>query len=154
MKEFDKEYLLKETRVKNWIVAVVKEEIDANLAESLHSGVVLCHLMLKLDSTLIPSINYGGTNAGYKYRENIEFFVQALEEYGIPQNYCFHPADLIKQKNMPKVIDSLIALAEKAKQNGYPISIAPVESTKIPDEESLSDAHKLLLRKVLFIFYH
>ena len=142
------EYLQKEALVRKWLEDVLRDDLKADLSEALASGIALCHVMLKLDQTLIPSIHYAGENTAYKYRENLEFFVQAMEEYGVPQQKCFHPSDLTRQRNMPKVITSLIELARLAETKNFRVVLPPEDSIPLVDRETLSDTHKKLLLKV------
>jgi hypothetical protein len=98
--------------------------------------------MMAIDSTSIPHYHkdthdtpakirvHSSRNFPKLFQENVFFFREACEEFGVPKQNLFFEADLLEAKNMVKVLDCLDSLAECAVKKGFPI---PVE--RIPDED-------------------
>lgn len=85
--------------VRLWIedVLEINGKLDEDLLVSLRSGVFLCYLMLELEERSIPRIQEN-TEHQFKQKENILFFLQAVEDYGVPKYRLFNPADLWDKK--------------------------------------------------------
>jgi len=76
------------------------------LALLLRDGVILCQLMLVLREKSIPRINTGVPilRMQFKRRENIQFFLDACTENGIPAFSLFFVSDLEEEKDPLKVM--------------------------------------------------
>ncbi len=106
-------FLTKQAEAKRWVEAVQQEKLPTpELFDALHDGSVLCNVMLHLDPDSIPRINMNAQ--GRKAAENVAFFLEAAREYGVPRSCLFLPEDLLDQKDMLRVIDSIHILADIA----------------------------------------
>eukprot|EP00339_Tiarina_fusa_P015969 CAMPEP_0117041766 /NCGR_PEP_ID=MMETSP0472-20121206/29138_1 /TAXON_ID=693140 ORGANISM="Tiarina fusus, Strain LIS" /NCGR_SAMPLE_ID=MMETSP0472 /ASSEMBLY_ACC=CAM_ASM_000603 /LENGTH=204 /DNA_ID=CAMNT_0004752847 /DNA_START=22 /DNA_END=637 /DNA_ORIENTATION=+ len=109
-----------EREVIDWINALVP---GSNLApraihEPLKSGVVLCNLANKISPGIVRKINNG--KMPFIQMENINAFLVACKQLGVPDTDLFMTVDLYEAKNMPQVIQTLHALGRHAqKVRGY-----------------------------------
>lgn len=62
-----------------------------------------------LENDSIPRIQED-TTIEFKLRENIDFFLEAVDDYGVPRCNRFQVIDLFKNENMPKVTIFLLFL--------------------------------------------
>jgi hypothetical protein len=69
--------------------------------------------MSQLDPRLIPII-YSAAPSPFQQRENIDLFLAACEEYGMPRHGLFSTNDLFFGTSMASVVDSLCSLAALA----------------------------------------
>jgi len=76
----------------------------------LHDGVILCQLILVLREKSIPRINTGVPilRMQFKRRENIQFFLDACTENGIPAFSLFFVSDLEEEKDPLKVMYAML----------------------------------------------
>ncbi|KAL6070964.1 RhoGEF domain containing protein [Balamuthia mandrillaris] len=116
-------YLLRELALKKWLTEVLQDSCkDLALLSSsqtplqtlLKDGTILCHTMLKLKEGSIPRVHPKGA-PGFKQRENIMFFLQALQhELHFPSHDLFAIGDLYESNNFLKVLTTLEVLADTA----------------------------------------
>jgi hypothetical protein len=66
--------------------------------------------MNKLQPGSIPKI--ATTGGQFKVIENINKFQDAIKKYGVPDIDDFKPVDLYEGKNIPKVIQCIMALGQ------------------------------------------
>lgn len=59
--------------------------LRADLHPQLKRGVILCYLMKQIDENAIPRIQES-TDTPFKLKENISFFLEAVEDYGVPKH--------------------------------------------------------------------
>jgi hypothetical protein len=52
-------------------------------------------------------------------KENVFFFIEATRVYGVSRDKLFTEDDLCKERNIPKVIECLEALSERARVKGF-----------------------------------
>jgi RhoGEF domain/Calponin homology (CH) domain/IQ calmodulin-binding motif len=113
----------REWRIKKWIELVlegeVKIDVNGGLSRSdggeecatgiisrLQDGIVLCKLLSKMKERSIPTI-HENTSFRFKMRENVVFFVAALEECGVNRYDLFAVPDLHQGKNSVRVLETL-----------------------------------------------
>lgn len=68
----------------------------------LKDGVLLCRVMLTLKPNSVPKIHE--EKAEFRRKENLFFFLEALDENDFPSKKKFTVADLIEEKNLVKVL--------------------------------------------------
>jgi hypothetical protein len=78
----------------------------------------------------------GGTicNA-FKLKENISFFINAVEEYGVPRHRLFQASDLVENLNFYRVLECLEDLAT--------LFTAETEGTTLPPQKVLSQRNSM-----------
>lgn len=105
-----------ERAVLQWVYDVLGEPVPEGVAyeDALKDGVALCKLMNKLNPSANIKFNTG--NQSYKLMENIDKFLKACQEYGVPHDKLFPTVALFEKKNVAEVTGGLIALA-RAVQN-------------------------------------
>ncbi|KAL1139357.1 hypothetical protein AAG570_006341, partial [Ranatra chinensis] len=120
-----------EQEVLDWIEKVLGEKLPNQPYEDvLKDGVVLCHLMNKLQPNSIKKIQNKGTN--FQLMENIQRFQAAAKKYGVPEEEIFQTADLFERRNIPQVTLSLYALARLTQK--HPEYNGPSLGPKMADE--------------------
>lgn len=117
-------FLLLQQAVRNWIEESLEVPLDKeDLLEALRNGVVLCYLMQEIDPPSIPKIQENTTQA-FKLKENIEFFLAAANDLGVPRPKLFLFNDLFEAKNVVNVVDCLAELAKRAhEQHGFGVAL-------------------------------
>eukprot|EP00727_Mastigamoeba_balamuthi_P012399 m51a1_g7782 hypothetical protein (1253) ;mRNA; f:227088-233128 len=93
------EHLATLRAVRLWIEEVLSIRLGEDLLGALRTGVVLCYLAREVDGACIPQV-HGETSTPFRLRENIMFFLAAMEE-------------------LPRVVDCLAAFAREAQRRGY-----------------------------------
>lgn len=142
------DYLVRETQIRTWFEKVLKTKFTSlDLSEILYSGYYLCELMLCLDPKSIPRVHGEGC-ASFLLRENVEFFIQGMQEYGVPQSTCFRATDLINKRNMNLVFTSLIKLSDIAESKNFPILLPPLETINPPTLSSLTPSHQRIIKNL------
>lgn len=92
-----------------WIFAILGEPVpNAPFENILQDGTVLCRLMNKLSPGIVPKINTSGGQ--FKMMENINNFLNAIKEYGVPIQDLFQTADLYEKKQLSQISTTLFAL--------------------------------------------
>jgi len=99
-----------ETRVVTWIEEVTSERRgEQSTAHWLSSGLVLCRLVNKIVPGLIKE-NQGASQSCMI--ENIRRFLQVAQSFGLHEDQLFEPFDIIKHRDMFKVVMAIRAFAE------------------------------------------
>jgi len=100
-----------EEMVVEWIEQMTGESKGSlSTAEWLRSGQILCGLVNKIKPRLIK---VGKMLSPHHKKENIKKFLKvAARDFGLPKRSLFSPADLYEEKNMARVVVSVLALAE------------------------------------------
>jgi len=94
----------------DWIYEVIGEAApEGTFEDTLRDGVALCKLINKLRTGSVDKIATGGS--GYVMMENINKFIKAAQDYGVPHDQLFRTVDLYEKKNIPEVTGGIIALA-------------------------------------------
>eukprot|EP01156_Anaeramoeba_ignava_P018408 Anaeramoba_ignava/a91669_87.p1 GENE.a91669_87~~a91669_87.p1 ORF type:complete len:543 (-),score=208.92 a91669_87:58-1686(-) len=126
------QYLCQSAAILKWISLVLEIDFftkdlfeDWNqgknnvLASLLKDGTILCQLINKIKPGTIQ--NYHGSRMCQTNKflslENIMFFINSSKKFGVDQSILFQPTDLYEEKNMPKVIYTILALANCVLEN-------------------------------------
>jgi len=100
-----------------WIESVLGHEFPANTTfhQALRDGIYLCNLLNKLkpNSCKPPKIPKPGQLGSFVMMENINQFLQALDELGFNPLDKFVTVDLYEAKNMLQVLQCLDILRSK-----------------------------------------
>eukprot|EP01132_Coremiostelium_polycephalum_P002674 gene2674-3317_t len=121
-----KQFLRTEILVKEWIEEVLQIKISLNLYESLRNGIVLCYLVNAIENNVVPVIQEN-TTVAFKLKENVNFFLMALEEIGVPKHKRFQLNDLFEGENLVRVVECLATLAKIAVDKGFSIAMKPID---------------------------
>ena len=107
-----------EEQCKEWIEDVLDTplEDDEGLGEVLRSGVLLCELVNRLAPGSVGKISQSAMP--FPQRENIQAFIGAVRELGIPDRENFDTGDLFEQSNMKQVLITMRSLGRAA--YGFP----------------------------------
>merc|ERR1712055_980158 len=100
-----------ELLVQKWISEVLGQPDlfeDALYEEVLKSGIIICHLMNKINPGCIRKINEKGSN--FKMMENISKFHEACKDYGVDEADIFQTNDLAEKRDMGSVTNTMFAL--------------------------------------------
>ncbi|OAG29594.1 Ras GTPase-activating-like protein IQGAP2/3 [Nematocida displodere] len=105
------EYLCHLEEAKVWLQKEIGEEISAEVfEESLRDGVFLAKLVRNFYPKLVEKI-FEDKTLQYRHTDNINAFFRFTKEVGLPFVFLFELVDLYEQKNIPKVIYCIHALA-------------------------------------------
>ncbi len=123
------EFIRKQRAVKIWIEAVlnINGKLDQDLQKSLQSGVILCYLMLEIEERSIPRIQEN-TEALFKLKENVSFFLSAIKDYGVPMQKLFTPSDL-EGASIVNIVECLYTLAKIAESKNFRVPMLVVPNT-------------------------
>jgi len=134
------EFLNIQKAVRLWVDETLDIKIDEDLLKALNNGIVLCYLMKAIDPNSIPTIQEN-TKQVFKLKENISFFLTAVEEYGVPKHQLFLVQDLWERKNIVNVVLCLAALAQKAEEKGFKPTLKPIKDD--PTRRPKLDPHEM-----------
>jgi hypothetical protein len=112
------EFINLQKAVKQWIEEVLSIKLQDDLHPQLKRGVILCYLMKQIEENAIPRIQES-TDTPFKLKENISFFLEAVEDFGVPKHKIFLVDDLWENKSIVNVVICLAALAERAAEKGF-----------------------------------
>lgn len=98
-----------------------------NFYEVLKDGTVLCKLANTLKPGIVKKINE--SKMAFKCMENINAFLEAAKQFGVPAQETFQTVDLWERQNLNSVVICLQSLGRKAGNYGKP-SIGPKEAEK------------------------
>jgi hypothetical protein len=115
-----------------WVKAVTGDNISTsgdmdNFWETLKDGQVLCRLANTLKPGVIKKVQ--NSTMAFKCMENINHFLTAAGQMGVPTVELFQTVDLWEKMNLNAVVICLHSLGRKGAQYGKP-SIGPKESDK------------------------
>ena len=122
-----------EREVLDWIRALVGVSITPgnDVHEQLKSGVVLCNLANKISPGIVKKINTG--RMPFVQMENVNSFLVASKQLGVPDVDLFMTVDLFEAKNMVQVIQSIHALGRASqKVSGF---AGPYIGVKLADAQ-------------------
>eukprot|EP01130_Rhizamoeba_saxonica_P006137 TRINITY_DN2436_c0_g1_i5.p1 TRINITY_DN2436_c0_g1~~TRINITY_DN2436_c0_g1_i5.p1 ORF type:complete len:713 (-),score=172.49 TRINITY_DN2436_c0_g1_i5:1884-4022(-) len=133
--------------VKTWIESVMDVSLNQDLHSDIKNGVILCYLMEEINARAIPKI-HSSTSSPFKLKENIDYFLGAIEDYGVPKYRLFFVNELYNKKNMVNVILAIRELGLIANGNGFTpeYQILTVEDPVELDEETSAHLRVLLGR--------
>lgn len=98
-----------------------------NFYEVLKDGTLLCKLVNAIQSGIVKKVN--NSQMAFKCMENINAFLDAARQLGVPAQETFQTVDLWERQNLNSVVICLQSLGRKAGQFGKP-SIGPKEAEK------------------------
>jgi len=115
-----------------WIKAITQEDFSVsgdmdNLYEVLKDGTLLCRLVNCIKPGSAKKINK--STMAFKCMENINVFLEAAKDLGVPPQETFQTVDLWERQNLNSVVICLQSLGRKAGNFGKP-SIGPKEAEK------------------------
>ncbi|KAL3314631.1 Calponin-3 [Cichlidogyrus casuarinus] len=58
-------------------------------------------------------------SAPFKQMENIQVFLNATQDYGVPNGNTFQTVDLFEGRNMPQVLNALLQLGSECQRHGF-----------------------------------
>ncbi|EQC41274.1 hypothetical protein SDRG_01249 [Saprolegnia diclina VS20] len=108
----------REEVARRWMEMVLGENIHGVFVEALEDGVILCLLINQLyravgmkQSSCPFDEKHATKPAGYQARrQNLKNFLSACRFFGVPQDDCFRPSDLLKRPNPDKVYTTILSL--------------------------------------------
>ncbi|XP_014292804.1 muscle-specific protein 20 [Halyomorpha halys] len=102
-----------EREAQAWIEEILGEKFPSHVSyeDHLKDGQVLCRLMNKLTPGCITKINSSGGQ--FKMMENINNFLKAMTEYGVPDVDLFQTVDLYEKKDIGQVTTALFGLGRQ-----------------------------------------
>jgi type I site-specific restriction endonuclease len=99
-----------EKAVLAWIFEVIGEPVpEVAYEDALRDGVALCKLINVVKPGSVAKFHTSGS--GYQLMENINKFIKAAQDIGVPHDQLFRTVDLYEKKNIPEVTGGLIAVA-------------------------------------------
>lgn len=99
-----------EKEVLQWVQSVLGETIPTgDFGDVLKDGVVLCKLINKLQPGSVKKFKEKGP--AFMLMENIQAFIGAAKNYGVPDEEMFLTPDLFEGRNLPQVALCLYSLA-------------------------------------------
>jgi len=92
-----------------FLESVTSQKVEiADFHSTLKSGVALCTMLNKLKPDSIQRINT--SKMAFKEMENIDAYIKACANLGVPTQYSFMTVDLYEAKNLNQVVQNLMAL--------------------------------------------
>ncbi|CAH1983871.1 unnamed protein product [Acanthoscelides obtectus] len=98
-----------------------------NFYEVLKDGTVLCKLVNTIKPGIVKKVNT--STMAFKCMENINAFLEAVRELGVPAQETFQTVDLWERQNLNSVVICLQSLGRKADKYGFQ-GIGPKEAEK------------------------
>lgn len=136
------DYLNRQAEVKRWMEKVIGEIIPMkntlwSLHQSLQDGVFICRVAEKMEEDCIPNICLNPKTPIQK-KENILYFLTAVEEIGIPRSSLFKLSDLHDLKRH-MFLPVLICLEELALFSEIPLE--PLSEYPSWTEQEIENAY-------------
>jgi len=118
--------------VLEWIAQITSKSFNTNgemdnFYDVLKDGTILCELVNELKAGSVKKINT--STMAFKCMENINNFLAAATQLGVPSQEQFQTVDLWERQNMNSVVICLQSLGRKASSLGKP-GIGPKEASK------------------------
>ncbi|SCU83258.1 LAMI_0C02564g1_1 [Lachancea mirantina] len=109
------EFMCRVAEAKDWIECIIKEETAsvADLASGavMRDGVFLAKLTQAINPSLVKKIVGPSKTLNYTHTQNINAFFTLVESAGVPELFRFELTDLYDRKDIPKVFETIHALA-------------------------------------------
>jgi len=102
-----------QNQVQAWIESTTGERFSGSFADSLRNGVTLCNFINALRPNTILTINK--YNAAFRQMQNIDNFLTVVGKLGVADSDRFRAEDLFYENNIPKVVLTLVAFANAAR---------------------------------------
>jgi hypothetical protein len=115
-----------------WIRTITNEDINVagdmdNFYEVLKDGLILCKLVNEIQPGIVKKVNT--STMAFKCMENINAFLEAARQLGVPAQETFQTVDLWERQNLNSVVICLQSLGRKAYNYNKP-GIGPKEAEK------------------------
>nr|ADO16563.1 calponin [Cerebratulus lacteus] len=151
-----------EAQVISWVKALCGTDLKAGMKEmkeQLSDGHVLVSLVnavikgtppdnLPASAKKLKACKLNKSKMAFAHMENIQNFVSACEAYGVPKTCTFQTVDLYEGRNMPQVLNCIMALGTEAQRcnfNGMTIGAAPTtKNVREFTEEQLAAGKKII----------
>ncbi|KAI5167218.1 Ras GTPase-activating-like protein IQGAP2/3 [Nematocida sp. AWRm78] len=104
------EYLCRMQEAREWMENIIQEKIPEEFEDALKDGVYLARLVKLFNPSLVSKI-FIDPVLQYRHTDNINVFFEFIKSIGLPVVFLFDLVDLYEQKNIPKVIYCILALA-------------------------------------------
>ncbi|AMD21418.1 HER139Wp [Eremothecium sinecaudum] len=136
------EFLCRVGEAKRWIEEVIKEELPDELelatGNAMRDGYFLAKLTQIIKPDLVSNIIPPG-RLQFKHTQNINAFFALTDQVGVPDLFRFELTDLYEKKDLPKVFETLHALASilNARYSGQVPEILNLSGTLEFSEETL-----------------
>lgn len=101
----------KESQILMWIWNCLEIVSTLDYEQFLKDGVALCKLMNHIKPGSITEEVSAGEGIRQR-RRNIELFLRAAEQYGVPKHLLFKPEDLLLLQHLPRVTRCIFALGK------------------------------------------
>ncbi|KAH3903517.1 Iqg1p SCDLUD_001158 [Saccharomycodes ludwigii] len=109
------EFLCRVSEAKTWIEEITGDTLPAVIdilsKNSLRDGVALAKLAQKINPQLVHTVHPATIKFKFKLMENIQNFLLLVDVARVPDVLRFETTDLYDGKNIPKVFETLHALA-------------------------------------------
>ena len=99
---------------------------SGDVKEILKDGKILGHLANAIEP---GSIKISFSHMVSKQKENIKYFLEFCEKFGVPKADLFDVDDLFEAQDIPRVLDGIKALGQIAKTKGYNGPVLGVEES-------------------------
>eukprot|EP01099_Mayorella_cantabrigiensis_P007294 TRINITY_DN642_c0_g1_i1.p1 TRINITY_DN642_c0_g1~~TRINITY_DN642_c0_g1_i1.p1 ORF type:complete len:315 (+),score=75.21 TRINITY_DN642_c0_g1_i1:120-1064(+) len=97
----------------DWIEALTDEELNEPFWETFKDGVLLCRVINSLKNGIVKKMNFEDLNV-MKERENIQSYLTACQQLGVPSHELFSISDLHERKDLNSVLNNIYALGRVA----------------------------------------
>lgn len=137
------EFLCRVAEAKKWIEKIINEELPSALelvtGNSMRDGVYLAKVTEKIKPELVKKIIPSGDHLEFKHSQNINVFFSLVQYVGVPELFTFVLTDLYEKKDIPKVFETIHALANIINKN---------YTGEVPEIENLSDQIEFTLEEI------
>merc|ERR550539_1124207 len=122
-----------EAEVLQWVAAVLGEPLPpAEFGEVLKDGVILCKLINKLQPGSVKKFKEKGP--AFLLMENVQSFLAAARNYGVPDEEVFQTPDLFEARNIPQVVLCLYSLGRVTQK--HPEYTGPAIGPKMAEKNA------------------
>lgn len=109
------EFLCRVAEAKQWIESIISESlpsvVDLVTSKCMSDGVYLAKLVQKIKPELVSKIVPAGNALVYAHTQNINVFFDLVDYLEVPSLFRFELTDLYERKNVPKVFETIHAVA-------------------------------------------
>lgn len=140
------DFLCRQQEAKEWIEGCIGEKLEGsiiNFIDQIKDGVVLCKLANVFEPGSVPKI-YHNTKLEFQQTENINFFLKAATDAGLPRLYLFSIPDLWEKKHILNVIHCIHSLARYLESIGKAPKLVSLAGKVSFSEEELNHAEEEL----------
>uniref|UniRef100_A0A0X3PAW3 Transgelin n=1 Tax=Schistocephalus solidus TaxID=70667 RepID=A0A0X3PAW3_SCHSO len=122
-----------EEDVLTWIEQLLEIKLERSkiYEDILRDGVILCKVINKIKPGSVKKINEGATMP-FKIMENINAFLDAIKNYGVPTADLFQTVDLFEKKDIGQVTQTIFALGRTCQT--HPEYTGPTLGPKLAQE--------------------